>query len=128
MCIKCAIGMSNETIKNQLEDVIEKKNFDKLNTTGVKFILYACVGIFGYESKEVGLKLIKMFIEWLKDKNFPYLPYTGIEEMYHYTVLTVLVEWCESSNFEVCNEDDENKRMELFNLLINKMNDLLSNQ
>ena len=46
MCIKCDIGMTNETIKKQLKNRIKRKDFDKINTTGIQFILYACVGIF----------------------------------------------------------------------------------
>ena len=60
MCIKCAMGLSNEAAKKQLEYVVEKKIFDKINTTGAAFILYACVGIFGNNTKQVGLELIKM--------------------------------------------------------------------
>lgn len=126
MCIKCAIGMSNETVKEQLENGLERKNFDKINTTGVQFILYACIGIFGNESKKIGLELIKMFIEWLKTKEHPYVPQNGFEEMYHYRVLMDLTEWCESSDFLInddCESESENKRIELFNLLARKMNE-----
>ena len=133
MCIKCAMGMSNETVKEQLEDIIEKKTFEKINTTGVQFILYACVGIFGDNAKQVGLELIKMFIEWLKNKDVPYFPITGLQEMYHHKILSDVVEWCENSNFEINNDEDkneeeneENKRVELFNLLNIKMNELMN--
>ena len=54
MCIKCAMGMSNVTVKGQLEDVIGKI-FGKINTTGAQFILYACVGINGDNTKQVCL-------------------------------------------------------------------------
>ena len=107
MCIKCAIGMSNESVKGQLENVIETKFFNKINTTGIQFILYTCVGIFGNESKQVGLELIKMFIEWLKNKEVPYFPETDFEEMYHYNILTDLAEWCENSDFVVSNDNEE---------------------
>jgi hypothetical protein len=131
MCIKCAMGLSNEAAKKQLEYVVEKKIFDKINTTGAAFILYACVGIFGNNTKQVGLELIKMFIEWLKNKEYPYLPDNDFEEMYHYKMLIDVVEWCENSNFEIINEDgnedeNESKRVELFNLLNRKMYDLMN--
>lgn len=131
MCIKCAIGMSNESVREQLENVIETKFFNKINTTGVQFILYTCVGIFGNESKQVGLELIKMFIEWLKNKEVPYFPETGFEEMYHYNILTDLAEWCENSDNGVKDgdkdgdKDGEEKRMKLYYSLVKKMNELM---
>ena len=132
--------MSNESVKEQLENVIETKFFNKINTTGVQFILYTCVGIFGNESKQVGLELIKMFIEWLKNKEVPYFPETGFEEMYHYNILTDLAKWCENSDFgdkyvdkdgnkdgdKDGDKDGEEKRMKLYHLLVRKMNELMN--
>ena len=125
MCIKCAINMSNHTIKTQLENSIEQNNFDLINTTSVQFILYACVGIFGDESKQIGLNLIKMFIEWLKNKKQPYIPSTGLEPMYNYKLLENLAKWSESTDFSVNDMDSEceNKRIELFNLLNEQIRD-----
>ena len=128
MCIKCAMGMTNESVKEQLENAIINKNFDKINTTSIHFILYACIGIFGNKSKHVGLEFIKMFIEWLKTKEQKYVPSTGFEQMYHYTILIKLTKWCENNDIAI-NDDEpnsDNKRTELFESLQSKINELLN--
>ena len=64
---------------------------------------------------------------------YSYFPDNDFEDMYHYKMLIDLVEWCENSNFEINNDEDkneeqneENKRVELFNLLNIKMNELMN--
>ena len=73
-----------------------------------------------------------MFSDWLTNKEYPYLLDNDFEDMYHYKMLIDLVEWCEHSNFEVINDEDTNEdghdesnRVELFNFLHRKMNDLI---
>lgn len=116
MCWLCRQILSREQVVNQLKSALTNIKTDpyyfyNFNTTSVVNILYSCVGLDGFEAKEVGLELLELLIDWVKYKPSGYIPKTGIEPMYHYKVLLNLHTW--AKNFTNPDNLIENQIVEL---------------
>jgi len=76
------MGLTNEQITTQLRVSLDDPHFDKWNTTSVSHAAIAATGHNGEKARELGLELLKMFIEWRRTKPDGYMPETGMESMF----------------------------------------------
>ena len=131
MCFKCSDNMPLEVINNYLKDKLElpenekDEHFDHFDTTSVLIILYSCVGMYGNEAKILGIKVLREFVAWMrKNKYILYLPKTGLEAMYHPTLIEQTLDWCETLQEYDIKEDDKDERHKLLEQLFQKFNEL----
>jgi hypothetical protein len=83
MCLECHSKLSDNNIREQLLNEIEKKRFDKWNTTSVSHMFIIASGFNGNINKKLAIQLLKDFLEYINNKPIEYLPETGVEKMYH---------------------------------------------
>jgi len=98
MCIDCYRGMDNDRIIEQVTDAINQVElfgldyFDIFNKTSVNFIFYICMD----NDKDKGIKLLKYFYSYLKQKPIKYYIYIGFDEMYHPETIRNIIDWLET--------------------------------
>jgi hypothetical protein len=83
MCLKCHSGLSDNNIREQLLNEIDKKQFDKWNTTTGSHMFIIASGSNGNINKKLAIQLLKDFLEYINNKSIGYLPETGIKNIYH---------------------------------------------
>lgn len=68
MCLQCHLGLSDETILNQLQDAINKgtSDFNEYNSTSISHIIIATSGYNGLALRNTAIKLLKMYLDWIK--------------------------------------------------------------
>ena len=68
MCLQCHLGLSDETILNQLQDAINKGNifFNEYNSTSISHIIIATSGYNGLAVRNTAIELLKMYVDWIK--------------------------------------------------------------
>lgn len=104
MCLKCHSGLSDNNIIEQLLNEIDKKQFDKWNTTTVSHMFIIASGFNWNINKKLAIQLLKDFLEYINNKPIGYLPETGIENMYHKDKLNNALNYIISNKISNINE------------------------
>jgi len=63
MCFLCHKKLSNETITNQLLDMLIIKNFNEWNTTTINHLIIISSGINGNNNKKIAIILLNQYID-----------------------------------------------------------------
>ena len=66
MCIQCHSGLSNEHVLADINKAINRpaSDFSKYNSTSIRHIIYACIGINGAECQKRAKILLGLFRDW----------------------------------------------------------------
>lgn len=113
MCLSCYNTCSVEDRKQYLNELVNLSDndkfakFERYNTSRVLYFLYNCLGLYGDECKQLGLKAARAFISWLATEPLYYLPENGYELLYHPDLLTKVVDWCERYRVEENEQTEE---------------------
>ena len=83
MCYSCHLGLTDKNINEQLLDALNKKTYNKWNTTTVSHILLTASGMNGDINRELALTLLEEFINYVKLQPNEYISETGVEKMYN---------------------------------------------
>ena len=69
MCLQCHLGLSDETILKQLNKGIEKgpTDFPIFNSTSISHIIISTSGYNGLKVRNVAIKFLIMYTNWLKN-------------------------------------------------------------
>lgn len=79
MCFQCHMGFTDEQVVAQLR---EESNFEGWNTTSVSHVAISATGHNGETARQLGLELLRGFIEWRRTKPDGYMPESGMESMF----------------------------------------------
>ena len=128
MCRLCKQNFTPEQtiaqLKESLVQLDRDPNFFELwNTTSLAFVLYSAIGIDGTEARDLGLKLLGEFNNWVAIQPAYYLPKTGVEPMLHPNVINKLYLWAENFTNPLNLSRDE-----LFDFLKRKINEYKKEQ
>ena len=77
MCIKCHQGLSNETIRQQMNDALENPFFEKWNSTSVSHLFITYSGVNGSEAQEVAGQLLQNLIHWSRENKITHVDCLG---------------------------------------------------
>lgn len=123
----CSDGMSNDTRLSQLKKIFEDEHssFDKFNTTSVFSVLYSCTGMYGDEIKAISIEVLRHYVNWLNKNNLIfYMPKTGLEIMFHPTLIEKIVDWCEKLPPNEVKDDNIDEKHKILNELSKKFREL----
>jgi hypothetical protein len=97
MCLQCSDNISQEDRISQLKELVKNgTEFELFNTTSVMILFYSCLEMYGPECKELAIQVLRDFVDWYyNNKQICYMPYHGIEPMYHPKVIEEMLNWCE---------------------------------
>jgi hypothetical protein len=82
MCFQCHMGLTDEMVTTQMRETLENPQFNEWNTTSVSHVAIASTGHNGEPARELGLNLLKQFIEWRRTMPDGYMPNSGMESMF----------------------------------------------
>jgi hypothetical protein len=99
MCRQCHSGLSDETVKAQLQESLDNPQFEKWNTTSLSHILIAAEGVNGPEVRVIALELAEKFYQWFLGPTngtweyaFTYVPENGLEAFPHSSEIRKMID------------------------------------
>ena len=105
MCRQCHAGLSDETVKTQLQESLDNPQFEKWNTTSLSHILIAAEGENGPEARAIALELAEKFYNWFLGPSngawqyvLTYTPNSGLEPFPHSSEIRKMIDEARAKN------------------------------
>jgi hypothetical protein len=112
MCRQCHAGLSDETVKTQLQESLDNPEFEKWSTTSLSHVLIAAEGTNGPEARVLALELAENFYAWFLGQTngawqvlSSYTPNSGLEPFPHSSEIRRMIDDARARGEKLKNRD-----------------------